>query len=43
MLKRVKYAIDGALILIPLVVMMYFLFNPGAFNAFLAWLFRAHH
>ena len=34
----VKYAIDALLIFAPLSGIMYFLFNPDAFNAFLAWL-----
>jgi hypothetical protein len=33
-----KYAIDALLIFAPLSGVMYFLFNPDAFNAFLAWL-----
>ncbi len=36
----VKYALDAFLILVPLVVMTYFLFNPTAFDAFTAWLAR---
>jgi hypothetical protein len=32
--------IDALLILIPLLGMTYFLFDPEAFNAFLAWLAR---
>jgi hypothetical protein len=35
-----KYAIDALLIFAPLAGVMYFLFNPDAFNAFLAWLVR---
>jgi hypothetical protein len=38
MRPAIKYAIDALSILIPLVVMTYFLFNPAAFNAFAAWL-----
>jgi hypothetical protein len=34
----VRYAIDALLIFAPLSGVMYFLFNPDAFNAFLAWL-----
>ena len=36
----VKYAIDALLIFAPLCGVMYFLFDPDAFNAFLAWLAR---
>jgi len=36
----IKYTIDALLILVPLFGMMYFLFDPTAFNAFLAWLMR---
>jgi len=36
----VKYAIDALLIFAPLCGVMYFLFDPDAFNAFLAWLTR---
>jgi hypothetical protein len=36
----IKYVIDALLILLPLVVMTYFLFDPAAFNAFTAWLVR---
>jgi hypothetical protein len=36
-----KYAIDALLIFAPLSGVMYFLFNPDAFNAFLAWLVGA--
>jgi hypothetical protein len=34
----VRYTIDALLILVPLLGMTYFLFDPEAFNAFLAWL-----
>jgi hypothetical protein len=34
----IRYGIDALLILIPLLGMTYFLFDPEAFNAFLAWL-----
>ena len=34
----IRYGIDALLILVPLVVLMYFLFDPAAFNAFTAWL-----
>jgi hypothetical protein len=36
----IRYGIDALLILVPLVVLMYFLFDPAAFNAFTAWLAR---
>jgi hypothetical protein len=36
----VKYAIDVLLIFAPLSGVMYFLFDPDAFNMFLAWLVR---
>jgi hypothetical protein len=36
----VKYTIDALLIFVPLAAVMYFLFDPDAFNAFLAWLVR---
>jgi hypothetical protein len=36
----IRYGIDALLILIPLLGMTYFLFDPEAFNAFLAWLAR---
>ena len=36
----IRYGIDALLILVPLVVMTYFLFDPAAFNAFTAWLAR---
>jgi hypothetical protein len=36
----VKYAIDLLMIFVPLAGVMYFLFNPSAFNAFTAWLVR---
>jgi hypothetical protein len=39
----IRYTIDGALILIPLVVTTYFLLRPEAFDAFLAYLFRTRH
>jgi hypothetical protein len=39
----IKHTIDGALILVPLVVMTYFLLRPDAFNAFLAYVFRIKH
>jgi hypothetical protein len=36
----IRYGIDALLILVPLLGMTYFLFDPEAFNAFLAWLAR---
>jgi len=36
----IKYTIDALLILVSLFGTMYFLFDPTAFNAFLAWLMR---
>jgi hypothetical protein len=36
----IRYGIDALLILIPLLGMTYFLFDPEAFNAVLAWLAR---
>ncbi len=39
----IKYTIDGALILVPLIVVTYFLLRPDAFNAFLAYVFRTRH
>jgi len=38
MRPAIRYGIDALLILIPLLVMTYFLFYPEAFNACLAWL-----
>ena len=34
----IKYGIDALLIVVPLLGMTYFLFDPEAFNAFTAWL-----
>jgi hypothetical protein len=34
----VRYGIEALLILVPLSGLTYFLFDPDAFNAFLAWL-----
>jgi hypothetical protein len=34
----IRYGLDAVLILVPLLGMTYFLFDPAAFNAFLAWL-----
>lgn len=36
--KVMRYTLDAALIFAPLSGMLYFLFDPAAFNAFLAWL-----
>ena len=36
----VKYTIDTLLVVVPLIVMTYFLFDPAAFNLFTAWLAR---
>jgi len=36
----IRYGIEALLILIPLLLMTYFLFYPDAFNACLAWLAR---
>ena len=36
--KVIRYTLDAALIFAPLSGMLYFLFDPAAFNAFLAWL-----
>ena len=38
MRPAIRYGIDALLILIPLLVMTYFLLYPEAFNACLAWL-----
>jgi hypothetical protein len=38
MRPAVKYTLDTLLILLPLIVMTYFLFDPAAFNFFTAWL-----
>ncbi len=35
-----KYAIDSVLVVAPLSGILYFLFDPDAFNAFLDWLMR---
>ena len=40
LLPAIKYKIDALLIFVPLFGMMYFLFYPTAFNAFLVWLVR---
>jgi hypothetical protein len=36
----IRYGIDALLIVVPLLGMTYFLFDPEAFNAFTAWLMR---
>jgi hypothetical protein len=36
----IRYGVDALLIIVPLVVMTCFLFDPAAFNAFTAWLAR---
>jgi hypothetical protein len=36
--KVIRYTLDAVLIFAPLSGMLYFLFEPAAFNAFLAWL-----
>ena len=36
----VKYTIDTLLVVMPLIVMTYFLFDPAAFNLFTVWLAR---
>jgi Flp pilus assembly protein TadG len=36
----IKYAVDTALVVAPLSGVLYFLFDPDAFNAFLDWLMR---
>jgi hypothetical protein len=40
--KAVRYAIDALLILVPLLGSLYFMFEPAAFNAALAWLLPFH-
>lgn len=37
----IKYAIDIVLVVAPLSGILYFLFDPDAFNAFLDWIVRA--
>ena len=34
----IRYGIDALLVVVPLLGMTYFLFDPEAFNAFTAWL-----
>ena len=36
----IKYVIDIVLVIAPLAGILYFLFDPDAFNAFLDWLMR---
>ncbi len=38
--RIIKYTFDALLIFAPLAAVIYFLFNPDAFNAFSAWLVR---
>jgi hypothetical protein len=38
--KSLKITLDALLIVIPLVIVIYFLSNPDAFNAFLDWMMR---
>jgi hypothetical protein len=40
MTATVRYTLDTLLVVVPLVVMTFFLFDPAAFNAFTAWLVR---
>ena len=40
MTATVRYTLDTLLIIVPLCVMIYFLFDPAAFNLFTAWLAR---
>jgi hypothetical protein len=40
MTAAVRYTRDTLLIIVPLCVTMYFLFDPAAFNLFTAWLGR---
>jgi hypothetical protein len=40
MTAAVRYTLDTLLVIVPLTVMTYFLFDPSAFNAFTAWLIR---
>ena len=40
MTAAVRYALDTLLVVVPLIVMTYFLFDPAAFNLFTAWLVR---
>ena len=38
--KTIRHSLEVLAIVVPLAVMTYFLFDPDAFNAFLAWLMR---
>jgi hypothetical protein len=38
--KSLKITLDVLLIVIPLAIVIYFLSNPDAFNAFLDWMMR---
>jgi ABC-type phosphate/phosphonate transport system permease subunit len=40
MSKRLKIAFDVLLIAVPLAIVIYFLANPDALNAFLDWMMR---
>jgi len=40
MTAALRYTLDTLLIIVPLIVMTYFLFDPAAFNLFTAWLAR---
>jgi hypothetical protein len=40
MAAAAKYTLDTLLVVTPLVVMTYFVFDPAAFDAFTAWLTR---
>ena len=40
MLKPLKIAFDVLLIVVPLAIVIYFLFSPNSFNAFLDWMMR---
>jgi hypothetical protein len=38
--KIIRHTIDLLLVFVPLLVVLYFLFDPKAFDAFSAWLIR---
>jgi len=40
MTAAVRYTLDTLLIVVPLTVMTFFLFDPAAFNLFTGWLAR---
>ena len=40
MTAALRHTLDTLLIIVPLIVMTYFLFDPAAFNLFTAWLAR---